>query len=124
MTVAIIGGGIAGLAAAVALRQRGIEATVYEQAPALRELGAGIALWPNATRALRSLGVLDAVAERSGRAEVIHILDASGHALVRFSTARPDVPSLCVRRSHLVAALADALDTDAIRYGKTFERAT
>jgi salicylate hydroxylase len=47
-----IGGGIAGLAAAVALHRRGIEATVYEQAPALSEIGAGVQMTPNAMNAL------------------------------------------------------------------------
>ncbi len=118
--VAVVGAGIAGLAAAVALRQRGVEAVVYERAPALRELGAGIALWPNATRALRDLGVLDAVAGVSGPAETVHVADPSGHPLVRFSAARPDAPSLCVRRRDLVAALGAALPTDVIRYCKRF----
>ncbi|MGB3544424.1 FAD-dependent oxidoreductase, partial [Rubrivirga sp.] len=56
--VAIVGGGISGLATALALHRRGHEVAVLERAPSLREVGAGIALWTNATRALRSLGVL------------------------------------------------------------------
>ena len=62
--VAIVGGGIAGLATALALRQSGVETAVYERAPELREVGAGIALWPNASRALSSLDVLDTIRER------------------------------------------------------------
>jgi salicylate hydroxylase len=54
--VAVIGGGIGGLAAANALLQRGIDATVYEQASALTEVGAGLALQPNGVRMLRRLG--------------------------------------------------------------------
>jgi len=122
--VAIVGGGIAGLASAIALRQRGIEATVYEQAPALREVGAGIALWPNATRALRQLDVLDAVAARSGRAESVWIVRPDGRPLIQFSTARPDVPSLCIHRADLVGVLADALPPDAIQYGNAVELVT
>ncbi|WP_412067795.1 FAD-dependent monooxygenase [Rubrivirga sp. IMCC43871] len=124
MRIAVVGGGIAGLAAAVALGQRGVEAVVYERAPALRELGAGIALWPNATRALHGLGVLDTVAARSGRAETVHITDAAGRPLVQFTSARADAPSLCVRRRDLVAALAAALPVDAIRYCKRFVSAS
>ena len=120
--VAVVGGGIAGLATAFALRQRGIEATVYERAPALREVGAGIVLWPNGTRVLASLGVLDAVAARAGRAESVEILRPDGRRLTRFSTARPGSPSLCVRRPDLLAALADALGDDAVRLGSAFER--
>jgi salicylate hydroxylase len=54
---AIIGGGIAGLAAAVALHRRGIEVTVYEQAPELSEIGAGVQMTPNAMNALKALGL-------------------------------------------------------------------
>jgi salicylate hydroxylase len=55
--VAIIGGGIAGLAAALALHRRGVEVTVYEQAGALSEIGAGVQMTPNAMNALRLLGL-------------------------------------------------------------------
>ncbi len=57
MKVAIIGGGIGGLTAAIALRMVGIEADVYERSPVLREVGAGISLWPNAVKALVQLGL-------------------------------------------------------------------
>jgi 2-polyprenyl-6-methoxyphenol hydroxylase-like FAD-dependent oxidoreductase len=47
--VGIIGAGIGGMTTALALDQAGFEATVYERAPELREAGAGMMLWPNAT---------------------------------------------------------------------------
>ena len=65
--VLIVGAGIGGLTTAIALRRAGIDATVFEQAPELREVGAGISLWPNAIKALRRLGIGDAV-ETVGRA--------------------------------------------------------
>ena len=49
--IAIIGGGLGGLTAAVALARKGLAAEVYEQAPALEEVGAGVGLWPNAMTA-------------------------------------------------------------------------
>jgi salicylate hydroxylase len=61
LRIAIVGGGIGGLTLAVALRQRGIEANVYEQAPELAEIGAAVALSANSTRELRRLGMLDAL---------------------------------------------------------------
>jgi salicylate hydroxylase len=57
-SVAIVGGGIGGLAAALALLKRGIDVELYEQAPEIREIGAGIQIAPNGNCVLASLGVL------------------------------------------------------------------
>ena len=59
MQVAIIGGGIAGLALALNLHARGIGCRIYEAAPELKELGVGITLLPHAVRELSALGLLD-----------------------------------------------------------------
>jgi salicylate hydroxylase len=61
LRIAVIGGGIGGLTAARALLLRGFEVSVYEAAPELKEIGAGVALGANAMKALRSLGLEDAV---------------------------------------------------------------
>ena len=53
----MVGAGLGGLTAAIALRQRGFEVTVYEQADRLGEIGAGIQLSPNAMRVLIGLGL-------------------------------------------------------------------
>src|SRR5437660_9860928 len=63
LRAAIIGGGISGLSAANALIRRGIGATVYEQAPALGEIGAGVFTYPNALRPLERMGLGDAFAK-------------------------------------------------------------
>src|ERR1700722_1814038 len=68
--IAIIGGGIGGLAAAAFLRRAGLRATVYEQAGRLGEVGAGVVVAPNAARLLRVLGVLGALEERAVPLEV------------------------------------------------------
>jgi salicylate hydroxylase len=60
--IAVIGGGIGGLTAAIALTRRGLAVDVYEQAPALKEVGAGVGLWPNALAALASIGLAGQVA--------------------------------------------------------------
>ncbi|KAJ6582846.1 FAD/NAD(P)-binding domain-containing protein [Mycena sp. CBHHK59/15] len=79
--VAIIGGGMCGLACAVGLARRGIVAHIFEAAPKFDEVGAGVGLGPNALRALQGIGVLDAVlaqvddAERTAR----QMLYVSGH---------------------------------------------
>lgn len=58
--IAILGAGIGGLAAAAFLSKAGLSATVYEQAPELTEVGAGLVVPPNAVRLIRRLGVMDA----------------------------------------------------------------
>src|ERR1700733_6211993 len=61
--IAIIGGGIGGLTAAAALHQRGVEVEVFEQSAKIAEIGAGVALTPNAMKAYRALGLEAQVTE-------------------------------------------------------------
>jgi salicylate hydroxylase len=61
VSVAIIGGGIGGLAAALALARRGIDVEVFEQSPELREIGAGVQMSSNGTRVLHALGLTAAL---------------------------------------------------------------
>ena len=105
LNVGIIGGGIGGVAAAVALRRVGIEVTVYERAVALREVGAGMMLWPNATRVLRELGVLQEVVAVSGTSDHFLVRADSGRILMDIPLGHFEVPALCARRSDLLGAL-------------------
>ena len=61
LRIAIVGGGIGGLTLALALRQRGMAAEIFEQAPELTEIGAAVALSANSTRELQRLGVVDEI---------------------------------------------------------------
>jgi 2-polyprenyl-6-methoxyphenol hydroxylase-like FAD-dependent oxidoreductase len=114
----IIGGGIGGVATAAALHWLGIEATVYERAPALQEVGAGMMLWPNATRVLKSLGLLDAIAARSGPNTHFLVRASCGKILMNIALGRFDVPALCARRSDLLAVLLSAVPPDRVRLGR------
>src|SRR3954463_3844582 len=60
--IAVIGAGIGGLTAAVALHQRNIDVEVYEQSPQIAEIGAGVSLSPNAIKAFRALGLDEHIA--------------------------------------------------------------
>src|SRR3989440_8096802 len=62
LDVSIIGGGIGGLVTASALQRQGIQVTLFERNPELREIGAGLTLWANGVQVLRQLGLADALA--------------------------------------------------------------
>ena len=81
MKALIIGGGIGGLCAAIALRRGGHEVHVFEQAHEIRPAGAGITLWANALSALQSLGVYDALRAVGTTAAEGAIRTASGQTL-------------------------------------------
>src|ERR1035437_2980160 len=102
LNIGIIGGGIGGVAAAVALHRAGIDATVYERATELREVGAGMMLWPNATRVLKDFGVLEKVAALSGPNRHFLVRSSAGAILMDIGLGRFDVPALCTRRSDLL----------------------
>ncbi|MBY4108202.1 FAD-dependent monooxygenase [Rhodococcus fascians] len=68
--IAIVGGGVGGLAAAAFLRAEGFEPVVYEQARALTEIGAGLVIAPNAGKQLRRLGVLDRLLTHAVRLDI------------------------------------------------------
>ena len=115
--VAVVGGGIGGLAAAIALKRAGLEdVEVFERAPEIREVGAALTLWSNALAAMARLG-LDARVVAAGR-EVVsgEFREPSGRVIV--ATPVGDVarelgfPSVCLLRadlqSILVRAVADA----------------
>lgn len=69
LRIAIVGGGIGGLAAAAFLSKTGHDVTLFEQAPALGEVGAGLVMAPNAMRQLRRMGVADQIANTGVRLE-------------------------------------------------------
>ncbi len=120
MDALVIGGGIAGLAATLALRQAGIEAVVCERVTALREVGAGISLWPNATRVLGRLGVLGCLEARAGAIRAVSVKTPAGRTLLRVRAGGYGAPALCAHRADLLGALRAALPESAVRLGKTF----
>src|SRR5262245_33978952 len=67
LRVAVVGGGIGGVAATLALLRQGLDVHLYEQAPALTEVGAGVAIQPNGVRMLNGLGVGDGMARYGAR---------------------------------------------------------
>jgi len=120
--IAIIGGGIGGLAAALALEQRGLEAIVCEQSPALSEIGAGLNLTPNAVKALRALGVENEVDAVASGSEFLNIRSwKSGRYISRMRRGdfrqKFGAPNLSVHRADLLGVLSGALKSTDIRVG-------
>jgi FAD-dependent urate hydroxylase len=109
LRILVVGAGISGLGAARALRQRGLAADVVEREPAWTHTGAGIYLPGNATRALRTLGLESAVAERAAPIPYQRLCDHRGNLLADIDTAAlwGDVgPCLALHRADLHAVLA------------------
>jgi 2-polyprenyl-6-methoxyphenol hydroxylase-like FAD-dependent oxidoreductase len=118
--IGIIGGGIGGVAAAAVLFRLGIQATVYARTPQLEEVGAGMMLWPNATRVLKELGLLHDVAARSAPNTRFVVRARSGKVLMNIALGEFDVPALCTKRSDLLASLLSALPRERIQLGREF----
>ena len=114
--VLIAGGGIGGLAASIELGRCGIETAVLERSGFTEETGAGIQLGPNATRALRELGVLAAIEPHAFRPEAIWIYDGpSGRRLAsvplgKRAEQRYGAPYLTLHRADLHAGLRAAAE--------------
>jgi salicylate hydroxylase len=109
----VVGAGIGGLAAALALARRGFGVDVFERAPALQEFGAGLQLTPNATRALARLGALAAAREVATAPSAVRVLrGADGAELARLPVERAEgrwgAPYLAIHRVDLHRVLAEA----------------
>jgi 2-polyprenyl-6-methoxyphenol hydroxylase-like FAD-dependent oxidoreductase len=107
MRVVVVGGGIAGLSAAIGLRRGGHDVVVLERAARIDPVGAGITLFANAVRALDRLGVGEAVAARGAAATRSAILTWKGDELTRVP---PDLleGTIAVHRADLQAELSAA----------------
>jgi len=101
----VAGGGIGGMAAALALHRAGIDVTVFERAPVFHEIGAGMSLWPNATRVLQSLGVLEQVMAKGEVVAQFNLLRPNGKLISAISMAGFPTPALCIHRADLHRAL-------------------
>jgi salicylate hydroxylase len=125
--ILIAGGGIGGMAAALALINRGHDVDVYEQAPELKEFGAGVQISPNGTRALHALGVLETLRQLScdtqgkevrlwNTGRTWKLFDLGAEAIERYG-----FPYVTVFRPDLLQVLVDAVRAkkpDAIHLGR------
>ena len=118
----IVGGGIAGLTAAVALKRRGIEFEVHEAAAELKPMGAGIGLGPNAMHVFGVLGIEEAVRERSVQIHRVMLRDKGGRLVRLLSYEDSPRPSVvlggAVHRAVLQEVLLANLDPSDVRLGR------
>jgi 6-hydroxynicotinate 3-monooxygenase len=127
-SVAIIGAGLGGAAAAILLQQAGLDVQVYEQAPEFKRLGAGIHLGPNVMKIFRRMGLESHLSSISCHPEFWVSRDAiSGEYLARiplgdFALRTYGAPYLTVHRGDMHALQIAALAGNRLHYGKSFDR--
>jgi 2-polyprenyl-6-methoxyphenol hydroxylase-like FAD-dependent oxidoreductase len=122
MKVIVVGGGIGGLCAAIALQKQGIETIVYEAAPELKPVGAGVGLAANAIQGLSRLGVADEVIARGKELEALTIFDEKDNIITNQDT-RPlsrkyGISNFVIHRADLHDVLAQNLQPGTLLLNK------
>jgi salicylate hydroxylase len=123
LRIAVIGGGIGGLTAAVALYQAGFEVDVYEQAPELTEVGGGINMAPNATRVLRGLGLAEGLDREGVRPRSTHQRRWQDGRTLQRAPLTPlceelyGAPHITIHRADLLAVIAAAFPAERVHLG-------
>jgi salicylate hydroxylase len=125
--IAIVGGGVGGLTAAIALARKGFDVTVLEQSPELAQVGASLQLGPNALRLMDDLGLLPALRAIGVRPDAVDFLRwDDGTVLLHTELGGPaedhfGAPQLDFFRPDLHRALIGALSPGVLRLGTTIE---
>jgi salicylate hydroxylase len=123
LSVAIVGGGIGGLTAALSLLRAGFDVHVYERASALSEIGAGVQISPNASRILHGLGLAEDLARTGVKPLAWHQRRwDDGRTLLRTPLAEPleaafGFPHYQMHRADLLSALAAAVPSERVHLG-------
>ncbi|CAN5490575.1 FAD-dependent monooxygenase [soil metagenome] len=120
-SIAIVGAGMGGMAAAGTLRQAGIDVAVYEQAHQFGRIGAGIQMLPNSMKVLRGIGVENRLREKAF-APYSHLNRVGDTGEIKRELPMPEdlygAPFLCMHRADLHEALTDVVPSDIIHLNK------
>src|SRR5882672_11296182 len=128
LRVAVIGGGIGGLTAALALRRAGFEVEVYEQAPELTQIGGGINMGPNAVRILRRLGLAAGLEREGVRPLFTHQRRWQDGRTLQQAPLNPlceelyGAPHITIHRADLLAVIASGFPAERIHLGHRLVR--
>ena len=123
MKAIVIGGGIGGACAAIALKRFGIETAVYEAVKEIKPVGAAISIWPNGVKCLNYLGMKDALRALGGQMRFMAYKEyQQGQTMTRFSMD-PLIQSVGEQpypaaRAELQAMLLDTYGRDRVQFGK------
>ncbi|AFY55467.1 2-polyprenyl-6-methoxyphenol hydroxylase-like oxidoreductase [Rivularia sp. PCC 7116] len=120
--IIVIGGGIGGAAAAVSLHRNGFEPVVYERVKELREVGAGIALWANATHVLKKLDLLESALRVGVVTSNYQFNSQSGKELVNVPVDGFELPTIAIHRADLHELLISKIPEKEFILGETFEQ--
>jgi salicylate hydroxylase len=118
MKAIVIGGGVGGMAAALSLRSEGIEVEVYEQAPALTEIGAGLQIAPSAGRVLERLGLGAELERLAITMRRLEMHDLRSDRLIHSVSPKWGGRFYQVHRPDLLGMLSDALPPGVVRLGE------
>lgn len=119
LKIAIIGAGLGGLAVAIALQKKGINAQVYDKAHQLRPAGAGLSLFPNGLNALEAIapGIIELLKGAGSPTHIVNLKKSTGEVILRNPqtlTEKYGQPMLQIRWSRLQEILADYVPVTAI----------
>jgi salicylate hydroxylase len=119
LRIAIVGAGYGGAAAAKALSLLGADVTVYEQAPQMGEVGAGIGLRPATMARFRQWGIFDAIAKVSSPSDYFEILTATGEPIMKdtWPESGDEKQTYLIHRRDFIEALLSVLPAGMVKLG-------
>ncbi|MFJ5771099.1 FAD-dependent oxidoreductase [Psychrobacillus sp. NPDC093180] len=127
LRIAIIGGGIGGASATVALKAKGIRADVYEQASSMKEVGAGIGIRPPSVRCFKEWGLYEALEKVTTQSDHMEIIAGDDHVLIKeawpvLTDDKTEAYARLVHRADLLETIVSGIPEDQIHLNHRCEK--